>query len=113
MSDQAPEKQAPAVVRDSRGRLVKGTPNPNPGGRPKALKDIEAMLTREHRDPKKLSVVFAQLLALALRGEKGDAAYMKLYLERVLGPVKDLDDLDELMRDAPPEVIEFLKKVVH
>jgi hypothetical protein len=44
---------------------------------------------------------------------KADPAFMKLYLERVVGPVKDLDDLDELLKDAPPEAIEFLRGLVH
>jgi hypothetical protein len=85
----------------------------NPGGRPKALKDIERMLNDRHRAVENMRGVFDQLLALATRGSKGDAAYMKLYLERVLGPVKDLDDLDELLKDAPPEAIEFLRGLVH
>ena len=106
-----PQNGQPA--KRERGRFVKGQPTANPGGRPKALREIEQMLTREHRNVNNMKLVFETLRMFALRGDKGDAAYAKLYLERVLGPVKDLDDLDELMRDAPPEVIEFLKKVVH
>jgi hypothetical protein len=83
------------------------------GGRPKALRDIEAMLNAEHRTVESMREVFATVKALALRGEKGDSGYLKLYLERVLGPVKDLDDLDELLKDAPPEAIEFLRGLVH
>jgi hypothetical protein len=85
----------------------------NPGGRPKALKEIERMLNEEHRTVESMREVFATVKALALRGEKGDSGYLKLYLERVLGPVKDLDDLDELLKDAPPEAIEFLRGLVH
>jgi hypothetical protein len=80
----------------------------NPGGRPKALREIEAMLNREHRNVANMKLVFDTIRMLALRGEKGDSGYAKLYLERVLGPVKDID-ID--LTDAPPEVIEFLKNL--
>lgn len=105
-----PGQNTPATKRTPVGQ--KGYTG-NPGGRPKALKDIERMLNDKHRTVDNMRGVFDQLLALAVRGDKGDAAYMKLYLERVLGPVKDLDDLDELLKDAPPEAIEFLKALVH
>src|SRR6185503_15951978 len=99
----------------------------NPGGRPKALKEIERMLNEEHRTVDNMRAVYARLKFLALgepvevtfRGAvvridlKADPAFMKLYLERVVGPVKDLDDLDELLKDAPPEAIEFLRGLVH
>ena len=82
----------------------------NPGGRPKVLREIEAMLNAEHRTAENMRQVFRDLKMLALRGAPGDAAYMKLYLERILGPVKDLDDLDKLMEDAPPEVVEWIRE---
>jgi hypothetical protein len=83
----------------------KGTSG-NPGGRPKVLREIEAMLDKEHRNVANMKQVFDMLRLLALRGEPGDAAYAKLYLERVLGPVKELE-ID--LTDAPPEVVAFLK----
>lgn len=76
------------------------------GGRPKALREIEAMLNAEHRTVANMREVFATVKALALRGEKGDSGYLKLYLERVLGPVKDIE-ID--LTDAPPEVISYLR----
>lgn len=96
-----------------RGRPFRKGVSGNPGGRPKALREIEAMLNAEHRTVANMREVFNTLKLLALRGEKGDSGYAKLYLERVLGPVKDLDDLDDLLRDAPPEAIEFLRTLVH
>ena len=71
------------------------------------------MLNREHRNVANMTEVFAKLKELALRGDKGDAAYMKLYLERVLGPVKDLDELESLLADAPPEVVTWLREVLN
>ncbi len=78
----------------------------NPGGKPKALREIEAMLNKEHRNVAKMREVFDTIRMLALRGEKGDSGYAKLYLERILGPVKDIE-ID--LSDAPPEVVAFLK----
>jgi hypothetical protein len=105
-----PQQNKPAVARDERGRLVKGTAPPNPGGRPKGIREIEAMLNAEHRTAENMRHVFRELKALALRGDKGDAQYMKLYLERVLGPVKDVEDLDRLLADAPPEVVAYIRE---
>lgn len=80
------------------------------------------MLDQEHRNPAMMRDVFARLKKLAcgevleertddegavtlvMRG--ADPAFMKLYLERILGPVKDLEDAD--LRGAPPDVIEWL-----
>ena len=104
-------------------RKVVGRPFPpgtsgNPGGRPKALRDIEKMLDAEHRNPENMRAVFDRLRALAL-GEvvtvatpdgsadvelHAEPAFMKLYLERVMGPVKELEpDL----ADAPDEVLRW------
>lgn len=80
----------------------------NPGGRPKALREIEAMLNAEHRTVANMKEVFATLKVLALRGDKGDSGYAKLYLERILGPVKDIE-ID--LSDAPPEVVRYLQEL--
>jgi hypothetical protein len=95
----------------------------NPGGRPKKLREIEAMLDAEHRTVANMRGVFTRLKALAMGevvtamvpggdGEmelKIDAhpGFMKLYLERVIGPVKDVEEID--LSDAPPEVIDYLR----
>jgi hypothetical protein len=93
----------------------------NPGGRPKALKEIERMLDEEHRNLENMRMVFDRLRTLATEdhvkvfmSKKGepvesietpDPAFMKLYLERVMGPVKDLD-ID--LSDASEETIRYL-----
>jgi hypothetical protein len=98
----------------------------NPGGRPKALRDIEAMLDAEHRTVGNLRDVFARLKALALgevvevpvpggEGEtrvelRADPRFMDLYLNRVLGPVKELK-ID--LADAPDEVVAYLAEKLH
>lgn len=91
------------------------------GGRPKVLKDIEAMLDAEHRTVENMREVFGRLKALAMgevvevpipggEGEtrielRADSRFMTLYLERTLGPVKDLEpDLS----DAPQEVLQWI-----
>lgn len=85
--------------------FVKGV-SANPGGRPKKLVEIERMLDEDHRDVTKMREVFARLRALAM-GEivtvvdrhgkvdlelDADPAFMKLYLDRVMGAVKAKDD---------------------
>ncbi len=78
------------------------------GGRPHKLVEIEAALNAEHRTVENMKEVFAQLRAMATEAvitrhtdEKGNTtesikqpnpAFMKLYLDRVLGPVRDEDD---------------------
>ena len=115
-----PERQntTPDVPRGEKGKWLPGA-SPNPGGRPKALRDIEKMLDAEHRNPENMRAVFDRLRALAL-GEvvrvpgdgdepdqvqlRAEPAFMKLYLERVMGPVKELEpDL----ADAPDEVLRW------
>jgi hypothetical protein len=88
---------------------VRGRPFPpgvsaNPGGKPKKLRAIQEMLDKNHRDVGVMTDVFARLKALAMGevirvvdrdGEveiklSADPAYMRLYLERVLGPVETI-----------------------
>lgn len=78
------------------------------------------MLDQEHRTPQNMRAVFDRLRQLATEdrvsvfmSKKGqpvesvtppDPAFMRLYLERVLGPVKDLEpDL----ADAPEAVLRW------
>jgi hypothetical protein len=128
MSDGAP--QNPGAARRPDG-MPKGKPfapgnRANPGGRPKVLREIEAMLDTEHRNVPNMREVFCRLKALAMGevvsvmvpggdGEtmielKADPAFMKLYLERVLGPVKDLE-ID--MSDWPDEVVKWWSEYAH
>lgn len=100
--------------------MVKGGPSLNPGGRPKKLVEIEAVLDAEHRTVENMREVFAQLRALATENvitrwtdkdgnehesqRQPNPAFMAMYLDRVLGPVKDLAvDLS----DAPEEVLRW------
>lgn len=110
------------VSREADGRWKAGQ-SANPGGKSRKLRDIERMLDEEHRDIDKMREVFARLRFLALgepvmvmfRGKevridlKADPAFMKLYLDRVLGPVKELISEDELA-DAPDVVIDWLRR---
>lgn len=91
----------------------------NPGGKPKKLREMEAMLDAEHRNIENLREVFGKLRAVAMgvtkdvwyKGEvvgqeiEYSAAFMDLYLNRVIGPVKELK-ID--LTDAPEEVVRFL-----
>jgi len=88
------------------------------GGVPKWRKEIEKMLNDEHRTPQQMSETFALIRKVAhgvdepvyYKGEvcgeirKYDGAWMNLYLERVLGPVRDLD-VD--LTDAPEPVLRW------
>jgi len=117
-------KQPPVKRRRGNPAMVKGGPSLNPSGRPKKLVAIEAMLDSEHRNLDNMKAVFDRLRALAL-GEvvtvtdqhgrtdielQADPAYMKLYLERVMGPVRELepdlshlpDDVIRALADAEP-----------
>src|SRR5215831_12567531 len=100
------------------GRPFQPGQSGNPGGKPKKLREIEAMLDAEHRDPEKMRETFALIRQVAhgvdepvlYKGEvcghvrKYESAWMQLYLDRVLGPVKDID-VD--LTDAPDEVVKW------
>lgn len=91
----------------------------NPGGKPKKLREIEAMLDAEHRTVEQMRETFALIRKVAhgvdepvfYKGEvvgqvrKYDGAWMELYLNRVIGPVRELK-ID--LTDAPEEVVRFL-----
>jgi hypothetical protein len=91
----------------------------NPGGRPKKLVEIEKMLDAEHRTVDQMRETFALLRHVAhgvdepvfYQGvvcgsvRKYHAAFMDLYLNRVLGPVKDVK-ID--LSDAPDDVLAYL-----
>lgn len=114
--------------RDAHGRLLKGQ-TANPGGRPKRVREFERMLVKEHLNLDSMRALFERLRALAMgevvivpvvtaSGEmqltaklEADPAFMKLYLDRLLGPVKAKDDElpADFFADAPTEVLEFLR----
>ena len=119
----ARDNTPPDVPRGEAGKWLPGT-SPNPGGKPKKLREIEAMLDAEHRTVANMREVFTRLKALALgepvfitdkEGEvkcelHADARFMDLYLNRVLGPVKELK-ID--LSDAPDEVVAYLAEKLH
>jgi hypothetical protein len=96
------------------------------GGRSNRLAEIQRMLDDEHRTTDNIREVFTRLKELAMEDmitahtdEKGvehvtrrppSPEFMKLYLDRILGPVKALIS-DEDLADAPDEVIEWLRRV--
>src|SRR5262245_8800497 len=116
--------QPPGKRRRGNPAMVKGGPSLNPSGRPRKLVEIEAMLDAEHRTVKNMRDVFARLKALAL-GEvievtdkegnvvgvdlRADPRFMELYLNRILGPVKELK-VD--MSDWPDEMVRFFAERV-
>ena len=86
---------------------VKGMPSPNPGGKPKKIVAIEKMLDEHHRDVDKLRRTYAKLrkAAHAEMDAGKNEGFTKLYLERIQGPVRELQaDLT----DAPKEVINWI-----
>jgi hypothetical protein len=97
----------PTVARDERGHWLPGRSG-NPGGKPKKLREIEEMLDAEHRTVDNMREVYRRLKELAIDDvvrvfmdrtgnvheshEPPDPAFMKIYLERIMGPVKDVSD---------------------
>lgn len=93
------------------------------GGRPRTVVEVERILDEEHRTPEKAREVFGRLRSLAMDDvtrvffdkdgephesvEQPNPAFMKLYLERVWGPVKAVDDaqVDKAVRERFEELI--------
>lgn len=117
-----PESTGPDVARSESGKWLPGA-SPNPGGKPKKLREIEAMLDAEFRDVASVREMFQVLRKLALQGTTNDVfdkegsvcgekttfhpAYMEQLFNRLLGPVKDLE-ID--LTDAPKEALDFLRE---
>jgi hypothetical protein len=113
---------ADQVARDGAGRWQPGV-SPNPGGRPRKIVEIERMLDEQHRNVENMRRVFERLRELALddvtrtfmdrkgdvhvQAEPPDPAFMRLYLERVLGPVKDVSDdrLEKLVSERLEQML--------
>ena len=120
--------ESPKVEPVGRGRFVAGPDarRGRNGGRSNRLVEIQRMLDDEHRTADNLREVFTRLKELAMEDmitahtdDKGvehvtrrppSPEFMKLYLDRILGPVKALIS-DEDLADAPDEVIEWLRRV--
>ena len=85
------------------GRFPNGVSG-NPGGRPKKLVELERVLD-EHRTADSLREVFARLRWLAVYG---NAQAIKIYLDRVIGPVKVIAEELPDLSGAPDEVLAWL-----
>lgn len=97
-----PVPPKPTVLRDEKGRLVKGGANLNPGGRPKGLR--EAIKASSYGDP----VAFVDLLTKAIDGQWGDLGprerwdAVKVFAAYAYGrPVESLAVLTGNLDDAP------------
>lgn len=103
-----------ATARGEAGKWLPGV-SPNPGGRPRKLRDIEAMLDAEHRTVENIREGFNILRKLAYQGVTNDVyhqgmrvgekteydkGFFELYFNRVLGPIKEPPiDLSEVPDD--------------
>lgn len=119
-----PENNRPEKTAGKRRGFTPGMSG-NPGGRPKKLVEIEKMLDTEHRNIDSIKEVFAQLKAMATEAvitrhtdaqgnttesiKQPNPAFMDMYLNRVLGPVKELK-VD--MSDWPDEMVAFFAEKV-
>lgn len=108
MKKKAPPENKPAEARKA-GQFPPGVSG-NPGGRPKKLREIEAMLDAEFRTVEGVREAMTVLRKLAVSGVTNDVffegcrcgekteyspAYMEMYLCRILGPVKEqVSELD-------------------
>ncbi len=115
-------KDKNGVERDELGHWV-GSGNAR--GTSTTMAEIRAMLDSRHRNADNLRFVFERLKDLAMGDyemtkvdEDGvetkvklrpDAAFMKMYLERLLGPPKEHEDELDLS-DAPAEVLAYLRE---
>jgi hypothetical protein len=99
----------PEIKRSADGTFAPGAPSANPGGRPKRLVEIEAMLNEHQRTPERVKQALDAAFLYGIRGEKGDAKYLDMWFNRVLGPVKELIPEDWLA-DAPPAVLDWLRR---
>jgi len=88
------------------GRQFQPGQSGNPGGRPKVLVELETVLN-EHPTIEAVHAIFAKLRRLAMAG---DVRAAKVYLDRVMGPVRPVGYVitqDDLV-NAPDEVIRWL-----
>ena len=103
----APDNTSPEARRQA--SLWKPGQSGNPGGRPRKLVEIERMLDAEHRTVEQIREAFLVLRKLALQGVTNDvffegvvvgsktefsAAFMDLYLNRLLGKVPDSEVIE-------------------
>ena len=114
---------AALVPRAEDGKWLPGV-SPNPGGKSRRLREIEDMIEQEHANAENLRLVFMRLRALAL-GEvvevwhngklvglqlRAEPGFMKLYLERTLGPVADGEVIDSKVERRLREMLEFAEE---
>lgn len=104
MTDDDRGSSEPSESRTTTGQFAKGVSG-NPGGRPRKLIALEAALD-EHRTAENLREVLSLLRKSALSGEAGA---MKLYLDRIFGPAKEVGYFVALedIANAPTEVLEY------
>lgn len=115
----------PPEKRKGNPNWVKGGSSPNPGGRPKRLVEIEAMLDAEHRTVENMRETYGVLRDCAQGKHQGEAVtkdgkvvqytlppdkgMMELYLNRIQGP---LEKLKVDLKDAPEEVVAWVAENV-
>lgn len=119
--DKRPENTGADVQRGEGGKWLPGA-SPNPGGKPKKLREIEAVLD-EFRTPEEIRENMRVLKKLALQGVTNDVfdkegavcgsrttyhpAYMEMLMNRTLGLVKD-PPVD--LSDVPDDELRTLRE---
>jgi hypothetical protein len=110
------------------GRPFQPGQSGNPGGRRRKIQDIEEMLDEEHRTVANLREIFAMVRRVAMGVERGvyhrgvrvateieyDATWMTLYLNRVIGPVREIasdDEIEEMLKGAPDPVLSWWQAI--
>jgi len=90
-----------------------GGPSPNPGGRPKKLRALEAAIL-EAETPERVKEVVNAMRAMALSGDaKGAPAAAKVYFQVIGINTKVEADFANILREAPPEVRAWLSAALN
>jgi len=100
------------VVRNEKGQVISGTPNPN--GRPKGTFSVVEMIRRKLQEtPEGKNKTYAELFVLRLMKkaiEEGDTATMRDIIDRVDGKAMQSIQLDANL-DVRTQIDETTKKL--
>ncbi len=102
------ENKSAEEKRKGNPNWVEGGPSPNPGGRPKKLRALEAAVL-DAETPERVKEVVDAMRVMALSGNpKCAPAAAKVYFAVIGLNGKVPEDFADVLKDAPPEVFQWL-----